>query len=77
MVSGNVSLYNETGGRAIPPTPTVGMVGLLEDVSLAVPAGFATADSRPGGVARLSQPANTPATVAFPRLDLDAEQTPG
>jgi phosphoribosylformylglycinamidine synthase len=33
VVSGNVSLYNETDGRAIPPTPTVGMVGLLEDVS--------------------------------------------
>src|SRR5499427_2206613 len=32
VVSGNVSLYNETDGRAIPPTPTVGMVGLLEDV---------------------------------------------
>ncbi len=40
IVSGNVSLYNETAGRAIPPTPTVGMVGLLEDVSLAVPTGF-------------------------------------
>jgi phosphoribosylformylglycinamidine synthase len=33
VVSGNVSFYNETAGRAIPPTPTVGMVGLLEDVS--------------------------------------------
>ena len=32
VVSGNVSFYNETGGRAIPPTPTVGLVGLLEDV---------------------------------------------
>jgi phosphoribosylformylglycinamidine synthase len=32
VVSGNVSFYNETDGRAIPPTPTVGMVGLLEDV---------------------------------------------
>jgi phosphoribosylformylglycinamidine synthase len=31
VVSGNVSFYNETDGRAIPPTPTVGMVGLLED----------------------------------------------
>ena len=40
IVSGNVSLYNETAGRAIPPTPSVGMVGLLEDVSLAVPLGF-------------------------------------
>jgi phosphoribosylformylglycinamidine synthase len=33
VVSGNVSFYNETAGRAIPPTPTVGMVGLLDDVS--------------------------------------------
>ncbi|MEO8349873.1 MAG: AIR synthase related protein, partial [Acidobacteriota bacterium] len=33
VVSGNVSFYNETDGRAILPTPTVGMVGLLEDVS--------------------------------------------
>ena len=29
VVSGNVSLYNETNGAAIPPTPTVGGVGLL------------------------------------------------
>ncbi|MDQ6672138.1 MAG: phosphoribosylformylglycinamidine synthase subunit PurL, partial [Chloroflexota bacterium] len=41
VVSGNVSLYNETAGRAIPPTPTVGMVGLLEDVSLATSISFA------------------------------------
>ncbi len=31
VVSGNVSLYNETAGVAIPPTPTVGAVGLLDD----------------------------------------------
>ncbi|MBV8593039.1 MAG: phosphoribosylformylglycinamidine synthase II, partial [Caulobacteraceae bacterium] len=31
VVSGNVSLYNETNGQAIPPTPTVGAVGLLDD----------------------------------------------
>src|ERR687887_199708 len=31
VVSGNVSLYNETNGRAILPTPTIGGVGLLED----------------------------------------------
>ncbi len=29
VVSGNVSLYNETNGQAIPPTPTVGAVGLM------------------------------------------------
>jgi phosphoribosylformylglycinamidine synthase len=32
VVSGNVSLYNETDGRAIPPTPVVGCVGIVEDV---------------------------------------------
>jgi phosphoribosylformylglycinamidine synthase len=31
VVSGNVSLYNETAGQAIPPTPTVGALGLLPD----------------------------------------------
>jgi phosphoribosylformylglycinamidine synthase len=31
VVSGNVSLYNETSGRAILPTPTIGGVGLLDD----------------------------------------------
>ena len=34
VVSGNVSLYNETNGAAIPPTPTVGAVGLLNDYAL-------------------------------------------
>lgn len=29
VVSGNVSFYNETSGQAIPPTPTVGMVGVV------------------------------------------------
>jgi phosphoribosylformylglycinamidine synthase len=31
VVSGNVSLYNETNGRAILPTPTIGGVGVLDD----------------------------------------------
>jgi phosphoribosylformylglycinamidine synthase len=34
VVSGNVSLYNETGGKPIPPTPVVGCVGLVPDVRL-------------------------------------------
>ena len=33
VVSGNVSLYNETSGKAIYPTPSVAMVGLIEDAS--------------------------------------------
>jgi phosphoribosylformylglycinamidine synthase len=32
VVSGNVSLYNDTGGRSIHPTPVVGCVGLVPDV---------------------------------------------
>ncbi len=32
VVSGNVSFYNETGGKAIYPTPAVAMVGLIEDI---------------------------------------------
>jgi phosphoribosylformylglycinamidine synthase len=33
VVSGNVSLYNETNGKAILPTPSIGGVGLLDDFS--------------------------------------------
>ncbi len=36
VVSGNVSLYNETEGRAILPTPTIGGLGVLDDASVAV-----------------------------------------
>ena len=34
VVSGNVSLYNETNGQAIPPTPTIGGVGLISDIAV-------------------------------------------
>ncbi|WP_179380294.1 phosphoribosylformylglycinamidine synthase subunit PurL [Jannaschia marina] len=33
IVSGNVSLYNETDGTGIDPTPTIGAVGLIEEIS--------------------------------------------
>ena len=46
VVSGNVSLYNETQGRAIYPTPVVGALGLLEDVTLHCTTGF----EQPGDV---------------------------
>jgi len=36
VVSGNVSLYNETEGRPILPTPTIGAVGVIEDIGHAV-----------------------------------------
>jgi phosphoribosylformylglycinamidine synthase len=43
VVSGNVSLYNETDGRPIPPTPVVGCVGLVPDVRR-VPRGWQRGD---------------------------------
>lgn len=49
VISGNVSLYNETSAPgqdavAVYPTPVVGMLGLLEDVDRCVPMGFAAPD---------------------------------
>ncbi len=40
ITGGNVSLYNETRGVGIYPTPVLGVVGILDDVTLAVPAHF-------------------------------------
>ena len=79
IVSGNVSLYNETNGRAIHPTPVVGAVGLVEDVRL-VPGGWSEEDSilvaeaSPPSLAgseyqaRFGELSGTPV-----RLDLEAE----
>src|SRR5207248_9305830 len=44
IVSGNVSLYNETNGRAILPTPTIGGVGLIEDFTASATLAFKAAD---------------------------------
>ena len=44
VVSGNVSLYNETDGQAILPTPTVGGVGLIDDLSNMVGIAWPRAD---------------------------------
>ena len=46
IVSGNVSLYNETDGSAILPTPTIGAVGLISDPEAAI-----TGQARDGHVA--------------------------
>ncbi|MBI5232401.1 MAG: phosphoribosylformylglycinamidine synthase subunit PurL [Coriobacteriales bacterium] len=40
VISGNVSFYNESFGQAIYPTPTVGLVGVLEDVDKHATCGF-------------------------------------
>jgi len=44
ITGGNVSLYNETKGEGIYPTPVLGVVGILDDVTKAVPAGFVSED---------------------------------
>jgi phosphoribosylformylglycinamidine synthase len=45
ITGGNVSLYNETEGRAIFPTPVLGVVGILEDASKTVTRAFKNAGS--------------------------------
>lgn len=45
VVSGNVSLYNETSGQAILPTPTVGMVGVVPEVRHAPRSHFAESEA--------------------------------
>lgn len=84
VVSGNVSLYNQTQGQGIQPTPTLAVVGLLDDVHKAVPSHFqrsgdtillvgSTDPSEVGGSAYL-------ATVhgiergALPKLDYSLER---
>src|SRR5499425_2810550 len=44
VVSGNVSLYNETNGRAILPTPSIGGVGVLDDFTKSAGIAFKAAD---------------------------------
>ena len=87
VVSGNVSLYNETNGAAIPPTPTVGAVGLLPDYARR--ADFASlrdgdtlllvGETRGAIMGRASIFANAWAakTAAPPPVDLAAERRNG
>jgi phosphoribosylformylglycinamidine synthase len=44
ITGGNVSLYNETRGEGIYPTPVLGIVGILDDVAKAVPSHFQAED---------------------------------
>ena len=44
VISGNVSFYNETDGRAIPPTPTIAVVGILDDVAKHIKSNFSVPD---------------------------------
>ncbi|QFT93245.1 Phosphoribosylformylglycinamidine synthase 2 [Roseovarius sp. THAF9] len=85
IVSGNVSLYNETDGSAILPTPTIGAVGLIKDPETAI-----TGQARDGHVALLVGESNghlgQSALLAevynrvegdAPPVDLDAEKRNG
>ncbi len=44
IVAGNVSLYNQSGGRNIKPTPTIMMAGIIEDVRNYTPSFFTSED---------------------------------
>ena len=83
VTGGNVSLYNETGGRPVYPTPVVGMVGVIDEVSRALHHAFrrpgdaivllGTTDGEIGGseyvYRREGKVAGTP-----PAVDLEAER---
>ncbi len=82
IVSGNVSFYNQTDGRAVLPTPTIAMVGLLPDASRAATSYFkddrdlilllGTTLEEIGGSEYLAA-IHGREEGAPPRLDLDAE----
>jgi phosphoribosylformylglycinamidine (FGAM) synthase-like enzyme len=83
VVSGNVSFYNETEGRAIYPTPTVGMVGILESDRDGCGLAFSDADldiillgetrDELGG-SEWQQMFSRDALAAPPRVDLEREK---
>jgi phosphoribosylformylglycinamidine synthase len=81
ITGGNVSLYNETRGEGIYPTPVLGIVGILEDVTKAVPAHFERAGDAivllwpiPRGEKpdpTLEVPLNPPPISQYPLPDLE------
>ena len=87
VISGNVSLYNESPGQAVYPTPVIGGLGLLEDVRRHCPSGFpgeglvVVALGIGGLRARLSDLAGSEYLALFhqmvagrPAIDLDLER---
>ena len=72
ITGGNVSLYNETDGRAILPTPVLGVVGVIEDASRAVGRAFGSRLQTPGfrrGLAPEPDKARNPEPGAGSRED--------
>jgi len=61
ITGGNVSLYNETKGVGIYPTPVVGVVGIVDDVTKAVPSGLREDDD-------LLLILGAPSTQEYPQL---------
>ncbi len=86
ITGGNVSLYNETRGEGIYPTPVLGIVGILDDVTNAVPAHFQRAKDAivllwpiPRGQApdpNLAVPLNPPGISQYPLPIIDAQDVP-
>lgn len=82
VVSGNVSLYNESAGVAIQPTPMIGCVGVVDDVSNARRPGWQTGDDllvlRTGepslGASEWLSIRHGRSEGAVPAVDLDAER---
>jgi phosphoribosylformylglycinamidine synthase subunit PurL len=86
VVSGNVSLYNETMGTSIPPTPAIGGVGLVEDAAKTANLAFKAADETilivggaPGWLGRSAWLATVAGREegAPPPVDLAAERRNG
>ena len=86
ITGGNVSLYNETRGVGIYPTPVLGIVGILDDVTKAVPAHFQRAGDPivllwpiPRGETpdpNLKVPLNPPPISQYPLPDLESGPRP-
>jgi phosphoribosylformylglycinamidine synthase II len=83
ITGGNVSLYNETDGRAIDPTPVMGVVGLLEDAARVLRRSFLAegdfvyllGDTGPDlGGSEMLKVVHGRVAGRPPRLDLDAEK---
>ena len=83
VISGNVSLYNETAGEAIIPTPVVGMIGLMEQIEQRRDPAFVsghlaylvgTLESRPEALAGSEYALRAHGvTAGRPAIDLDLE----
>ncbi len=83
VTGGNVSFYNESPAGAVYPTPVIGMLGLLEDLSFATTQWFKDADDV---IALLGKPCSTLGGSQYlktvfgevagpaPQVDLDAEK---